>query len=340
MDRAIIIAEAGVNHNGSMTLATGLIDAAAEAGADYVKFQSFNTEKMTAKDAPRAEYQKEEHDHPGGPSQYEFLKTVELTEAQHETLKKYAEKKEIKFLSTPFDLASADLLDRLGVDYLKIPSGEITNKPLIEHIASKGRDVILSTGMSTLEEVGDAIEILENGGIAREQLTVLHCTTEYPAPYDEVNLRAMETIREAFDVRVGYSDHTPGIEVPVAAVALGAVMVEKHFTLDRRLPGPDHRASLEPDELSEMVQAIRNVEKALGNPEKKPAQSEMKNRDVARKSIHLARDIAEGSVITENDLTMLRPGDGISPMEIEDIIGKKVVKNLQKGEKLKRSDLA
>jgi N-acetylneuraminate synthase/N,N'-diacetyllegionaminate synthase len=328
MSKSIIIAEAGVNHNGDLNLAKQLIDVAADAGADYVKFQTFKAEKLVSKEAKKAEYQSknflEEDD-----SQFGMLKKLELSEEDHYTLQKYAKEKQIKFLSTGFDEESVDFLDQMGMDLFKIPSGEITNYPYLKHIAQKGKAVVLSTGMSTKAEIKEAIDVLLMFGVSKDELTVLHCTTEYPAPLAEVNLKAMVGIGEEFGVKIGYSDHTPGVEVPIAAVALGATVIEKHFTLDRALPGPDHKASLEPGELMYMVQCIRNIELALGSPEKVVTPSEEKNRAVARKSIFLSKDQKKGHKLMEGDLVMKRPGSGISPMQVEQLVGKELLADVK-----------
>ena len=330
----IIIAEAGVNHNGDFENAKKLILAAANAGADYVKFQTFKADKLVSKDAKKAEYQKanlkEDRD-----TQYEMLKKLEMSEAWHFDLIKYANECGIKFLSTGFDEGSIDFLDSLNIDLFKVPSGEITNKPYLEHIAKKGKPIVISTGMSNLQEIKDAVDVIKNHQIDNNKITILHCNTEYPTPMQDVNLLAMKTIQNEIGVQVGYSDHTLGIEVPIAAVALGAVLIEKHFTLDKNLPGPDHIASLNPDELKSMVQAIRNIEIAIsGNGIKAPTESEINNIAIARKSIHITNDLPSGHIITESDLIALRPGDGISPMVWETIIGKKLLVNKLKFDKL------
>lgn len=322
MEKVIIIAEAGVNHNGDIDLAKKLIDAAAEAKADYVKFQTFKADKITSKDAKKADYQiKNISDNDN--SQYAMLKKLEMPDEWHFELIKYAEKKNIQFLSTGFDEESVDFLEKLGISIFKIPSGEITNKPYLQHIARKNKQIIVSTGMATLQEIKDALAVLIEAGTDKNKISVLHCNTEYPTPMKDVNLKAMNLIGDELGVTVGYSDHTLGIEVPIAAVALGAKIIEKHFTLDRSLPGPDHLASLEPEELKSMITAIRNIELAIsGNGLKEPSESESKNIKIARKSIHVIRNIEQGETITQKDLIMKRPGDGISPMEIEKIIGK------------------
>jgi N,N'-diacetyllegionaminate synthase len=336
----IVIAEAGVNHNGDMALAIKLIDAAVEAGADYVKFQTFKADKLVSEEAKKASYQKENLKD-GDDSQYGMLKRLELSDKDHELLKAYAEDKSIKFLSTGFDEDSIDYLEALGIDFFKVPSGEVTNIPYLKHIARKGKPVILSTGMCSLSEIEVAIDVLLQAGMDKNSITVLHCNTQYPTPYQDVNLRAMNTIGAAFQVKVGYSDHTLGIEIPIAAVALGATVIEKHFTLDRTLPGPDHPASLEPHELKSMVSAIRNIEKALsGDGLKKPSPSEIDNRVVVRKSIHVKEEIAKGEIITMEKLIMKRPADGISPTLLELVLNKKANEALIAGRRLQFSDFS
>lgn len=325
-----IIAEAGVNHNGSLELAKQLIDVAADAGADAVKFQTFQADKLVSKMAPKAHYQQQTTGM--SETQYEMIKKLELDEAAHHELLAYCKDKKILFLSTPFDHDSIDLLDRLGMEIYKIPSGEINNLPYLRHVGSLGKKVILSSGMADLGEVEDALDILIAAGTPKEKITVLHATTEYPCPIDEVNIRAMLTIAEAFGVDTGYSDHTNGIEVPIAAAALGAKVIEKHFTLDKAMEGPDHKASLEPEELVAMVSAIRNIEKALGDGIKKPSKSETKNMSVARKSIVAAQPIRKGELLTETNLTVKRPGNGVSPMLWDSIIGSIAMKDYQKDE--------
>jgi N,N'-diacetyllegionaminate synthase len=327
IQKTFIIAEAGVNHNGSLELAKRLVDVAVEAGADAVKFQTFKAEKIISKYAQKAEYQKRSTD--ASESQLDMVRKLELDEAAHEELFAYCHSKNIQFLSTPFDLESIDLLSSLGLEIFKIPSGEITNLPYLRKIGHLGKKVILSTGMADLGEIEDALDVLVSSGTSLDKITVLHCNTEYPTPMSDVNLLAMQTIGEAFKVKVGYSDHTLGIEVPVAAVAMGATVIEKHFTVDRGLEGPDHKASLEPDELVTMVTAIRNVERALGNGVKKPSPSEIKNKAIARKSIVAACKINEGEVFTEENLSIKRPGTGISPMRWDEVIGKKATRNYQ-----------
>ncbi len=320
MKKTIIIAEAGVNHNGNYEMALKMIDEAKAAGADYVKFQTAKPELVISTFAPKAEYQKETTGN--GESQLEMCKAIHLPLTDYKPLKEYCDKVGIGFMSTPFDLVSIDVLEPLDMDYYKIPSGEITNLPYLRAIAAKGRKVIISTGMSELPEIEEALQVLENGGLKRSDIIVLHCNTEYPTPMRDVNLRAMLDIRDWLGVAVGYSDHTNGIEVPIAAVALGAEVIEKHFTLDKTLPGPDHKASLEPQELKAMVDAIRNIEAALGDGKKKVTDSERPNIIVARKSIVAARPIKAGEVYTEENVTVKRPGNGISPMKWDDVLGK------------------
>jgi N,N'-diacetyllegionaminate synthase len=326
MKKTLIIAEAGVNHNGSIELAKQLIDAASDAGVDYVKFQTFRTENLVSKLAKKADYQVRNLPDVDD-MQFSMLKKLELSTGDHYELIDYCQVKGVKFFSTAFDLDSIDFLASLKLGIWKIPSGEITNYPYIKRIAQFKEPVILSTGMSELAEIKDAIQVLNTFGVSKELITVLHCNTEYPTPMCDVNLLAMQTLHKELDVPTGYSDHTCGIEVPIAAVALGAVIVEKHFTLDRGMEGPDHKASLEPHELKSMVVAIRNVEKALGTNEKIVSSSEKENRKVARKSIVAARDILEGEVFTEENITVKRPGTGISPMRWREIIGKKAYKS-------------
>lgn len=340
MNRTVIIAEAGVNHNGDIENAFKLIDVARSSGADYVKFQTFKTELLTSVNAQKAEYQKRQ-ENSIETTQFSMLKSLELKQEDHFTLKKYAESKGIKFLSTGFDEESIDFLDFLGIDLFKIPSGEISNIPYIKHVSSKGKPIVLSTGMAKLSDIELALEVILVNGINKKDITILHCNTEYPTPYIDVNLLAMHTIKSAFGVQVGYSDHTSGIEVSIAAVALGAVLIEKHFTLDKGMVGPDHSASLNPSELKDLVDSIRNVELAVsGSGLKYPSESEKKNIFVARKSIHLKFPIKAGDNIKLEDLIMLRPGDGISPIDYEKIIGLTVKKDLPAFYKLNWSDLA
>ena len=323
--RTLIIAEAGVNHNGDLELARRLIDVAADAGADRVKFQTFRADRLATRDARKADYQNRTTG--AAESQQAMLRGLELTREMHEILIAHCRARGIGFFSTGFDPESIDLLAALGLDQFKIPSGEITNLPYLRHVGRYGYPVILSTGMATLGEIEAALEVLEQAGTPRGRITVLHCNTEYPTPMADVNLRAMLTIRDAFGVAVGYSDHTLGIEVPIAAVALGATVIEKHFTLDRTLPGPDHKASLEPDELKAMVSAIRNIEQALGDGIKRPSPSEEKNKAVARKSIVAARAIRAGEVFTAENVTVKRPGTGISPMRWDEVLGRVAQRN-------------
>lgn len=320
-----VIAEAGVNHNGKLELAKELIDVATEAGANAVKFQTFKTEKLVSKNAQKADYQKQTTD--ASESQYDMIKKLELNEAMHHELIAYCKNKNILFLSTPFDHESINLLDQLGMEIFKIPSGEITNLPYLRHIGSLGKKVILSTGMADMGEIEDALDVLTTAGTSKDDITVLHATTEYPCPIDEVNLKAMQTIATAFGIQTGYSDHTNGIEVPIAAVAMGATVIEKHFTLDKMMEGPDHKASVEPDELIAMIQAIRNIEKALGTGIKKPSPREIKNIPIARKSIVASRPIQKGEVFNSNNVTIKRPGTGINPMRYDDIIGSVALKD-------------
>ncbi len=308
-----IIAEAGVNHNGSIDTAKKMIDVAADAGANFVKFQTFKAETLLTHSADKAEYQKSRTEKEE--TQFDMIKKLELDRNAHEELVTYCNQKNIQFLSTAFDHDSIDLLAELGIPFYKIPSGEIINLTYLRHVGSMGKPVVMSTGMATLEEVRAAMEILLAAGVKKDDLTILHCNTEYPTPIENVNLKAMLTIRDELGVKVGYSDHTLGIEIPVAAVAMGATVIEKHFTLDRILPGPDHAASLEPDELKAMIQAIRNIEKAMGNGVKQPSPSEAKNIPIARKSIVAKNPINKGERFSEDNLTVKRPGTGISPME-------------------------
>lgn len=318
--KTLIIAEAGVNHNGDIELAKRLIEVAADAGADIVKFQTFNAELLVTKSAAKANYQIASTD--PAESQYEMLRRLELSPMMHETLMAHCVKCNIEFMSTAFDEQSVDLLCGFGLSRYKIPSGEITNLPYLRHIAKVAKEVIISTGMATLDEVGAAIDVFESNGVPLESITVLHCTSEYPAPFSEVNLRAMQTIGDTFGVRIGYSDHTEGIEIPIAAVALGANIIEKHFTLDKSMPGPDHQASLEPAELKYMVKALRNIEMALGDGVKRPSASEMRNKQIARKSIVAARAIRSGERYSSENLASKRPGTGLSPMCWDEVIGR------------------
>jgi len=314
-----IIAEAGVNHNGSVDLAKKLIDVASISGADAVKFQTFKAENLIVKNTQKADYQKQTTD--ASESQLDMIKKLELDVDTHKELIAYCQKKDIMFLSTPFDHESIDLLSDLGLQIFKIPSGEITNLPYLRHIGSLDKKVVLSTGMSKLGEVGNALDILINAGTSKDNITVLHANTMYPTPMEDVNLNAMLTIQKEFGVDIGYSDHTLGIEVDIAAVAMGASCIEKHFTLDKTMNGPDHKASLEPEELKAMVGAIRNIEKALGSFEKKPSPSETVNIDVVRKSIVVKTNINKGDILDENNLCVKRPGNGVSPMKWDEVIG-------------------
>jgi len=340
MKRTLIIAEAGVNHNGSMENAFKLIDAAKDAGVDYVKFQTFKASKLVTQSVKKAEYQVN-NTKSSDDSQYAMLKKLELQEDEHYKLDAYCKKVGIKFLSTGFDEESIDFLDSMGIDFFKVPSGEITNYPYLKHIATKKKPIILSTGMSTLGDIEAAVNLFVNAGLQLNDIQILHCNTEYPTPMKDVNLLAMQTIKAAFGVEVGYSDHTLGIEIPIAAVALGAVVIEKHFTLDKEMEGPDHKASLEPDELKNMVTSIRNVEMALsGNGRKQPSASEIKNIEIARKSIHLKMPLKKGVTLAAEHLIMLRPGNGISPFDTEKIVGLKLNKDLEANHQLSWSDFS
>ena len=327
MNRTIIIAEAGVNHNGRYDLALKMVDEAKWAGADYVKFQTAKPELVISTFAPKAEYQKETTGE--GESQLDMCRAIHLPLTDYKPLKDYCDKVGIGFMSTPFDLVSIDVLEPLDMDYYKIPSGEITNLPYLRKIASKGRKVIISTGMCEMEEIEAALQVLEAGGLKRSDILVLHCNTEYPTPMSDVNLRAMLDIRNRLGVEVGYSDHTCGIEVPIAAVALGAKVIEKHFTLDKTMAGPDHKASLEPDELKAMVDAIRNIESALGDGRKRVTESERPNIVVARKSIVASRPIAKGEMLTEENIAVKRPGNGVSPMLWDSVLGRTAPRDFQ-----------
>jgi N,N'-diacetyllegionaminate synthase len=338
VNKTIIIAEAGVNHNGDFDLAMKLIECAANAGADYVKFQTFNASRLVSKSAKKAKYQQinavDDDD-----SQYSMLKKLEMPEEWHYKLKEYAEEKGILFLSTGFDIESIDFLEKLGIRFFKIPSGEITNKPYLQHIAKKAKEVIISTGMADINEIRNALDVFYSEGLPKEKITVLHCNTEYPTPMIDVNLLAMHHIKNEFGVKVGYSDHTKGFEISVAAVALGASVIEKHFTLDRNLPGPDHKASLEPDELKSMVESIRNIELAIsGSGLKTPSPSEIKNVNIARKSLHYSKTLKKGNVIKKDDLIAKRPGNGVSPMNIDFYIGKTLISDVEEEQMLKTED--
>lgn len=323
----LIIAEAGVNHNGSIDIARQLVDKAVEAGVDIIKFQTFKAEKLVSKSAKQAEYQKKNIGSTSDDSQYNMLKKLELSEQDHQELMTYCKERGIQFFSTAFDLESIDYLHSLNLGLWKIPSGEITNYPYIKKIAQYHEPVILSTGMCEMDDISAAMDVLCKNGVERSQITILHCNTEYPTPYKDVNLLAMQQIKKEYQVSVGYSDHTKGIEVPIAAVALGASVIEKHFTLDRNMEGPDHKASLEPEELKAMVSAIRHIEQALGNGHKQISESERKNIAIARKSIVAACSIKKGEMLTEQNLTVKRPGTGISPMRWEEVIGTKAIKD-------------
>ena len=332
-NHVLIIAEAGVNHNGSIEIAKQLVDKAAEAGADIIKFQTFKSEKLVSKSAKQAEYQKKNMGSKDDDSQYNMLKKLELSQEDHEELMEYCKQKGIKFFSTAFDMESIDYLHSLHMGLWKIPSGEITNYPYIKKIAQYQEPVIFSTGMCEMDDVCAAMKVFIKFGVKREQITILHCNTEYPTPFEDVNLKAMDALCKEFGVEVGYSDHTKGIEVPIAAVALGATVIEKHFTLDRNMEGPDHKASLEPDELKAMVSAIRNIEKAVGGDgTKHVSESERKNIAIARKSIVAAKNIKKGELLTEENLTVKRPGTGISPMCWEEVIGTKAVRDFTEEE--------
>jgi len=331
-NKVFIIAEAGVNHNGSIELAYKLIDIAVEAGADAVKFQTFKAENLVTKSADKADYQKQTTDE--SESQFEMIKKLELDFDIHKKLINYCKEKDIMFLSTPFDHESIDLLNELQLQIFKIPSGEITNLPYLRHIGLLNKKVFLSTGMSNLQEVGDALTVLINSGTLKENITVLHANTMYPTPMEDVNLNAMLTIQKEFAVAVGYSDHTLGIEVDIAAVAIGASVIEKHFTLDKAMDGPDHKASLEPDELKAMVSAIRNIEKALGGYEKKPSPSESINIDVARKSIVANQIIKKGELLSKKNITIKRPGAGINPMKWDVVIDTIAIRDFLENENI------
>lgn len=329
-EKVIVIAEAGVNHNGSYDMAKQMIFAAKEAGADYIKFQTAIPELVISQFAEMAKYQVVNTG--SDESQLEMCKKIHLPLSDYRRLNALCCEVGIKFLSTPFDLVSIDTLTELQMDYMKIPSGEITNLPYLRKIARLRIPVIMSTGMCRIGEIEDALYVLTSNGLSKEQITLLHCNTEYPTPFTDVNLRAMRTLADCFGVEVGYSDHTKGIEVPIAAVALGAKMIEKHFTLDKTLPGPDHVASLEPDELRSLVDAIRNIERALGSSEKKVSESEQKNLTIARKSIVAASDINAGDIFTEKNIAVKRPGNGISPMLWDEVIGKCAIRDFREDE--------
>ena len=335
--RVLIIAEAGVNHNGNISLAKKLIDVAKDAGADIVKFQTFKSEKLVTKSAQKAAYQKKTTG--ANESQLDMLKKLELSSDDHDVLISYCRKKKIKFLSTPFDHDSIDLLVSLGMDTFKIPSGELNNLPYLRKIGKMNKKVIMSTGMSDLKDVEDNLNVLIKSGTKKENITLLHCHSEYPTPMKDVNLKAMITMAEKFNVAVGYSDHTEGIEVPVAAVALGASVIEKHFTLNKKMKGPDHKASLDPAELKSMVKAIRNIELALGDGIKKPSSKEQQNKKVAQKSIHFAENISKGTVLNESHLIMKLPSNGISPMQFDEVLGRELIVNVKADHPLKWTDI-
>ena len=332
MPRILIIAEAGVNHNGSMDLAFKLIDGAKSAGADIVKFQTFRANELVTESAEKASYQKSTTD--AGETQFEMIRKLELTRENHLKLMHYCEEVEIEFLSAPFDIASIELLNELGVKLFKIPSGEITNYPYLEAMAVYNKPIIMSTGMADMIEIRAALDVLVSHGTERDKISVLHCNTEYPTPFEDVNLRAIITMQETLGLPIGYSDHTSGIEVPIAAVALGATIIEKHFTLDRTLPGPDHQASLEPYELKAMVHSIRNIELALGGGQKQPSLSEKKNIAVVRKSLVASRAIRMGEIFSKDNITTKRPGNGISPMQIEDVMKKAATREYKKDDQI------
>jgi len=325
-----IIAEAGVNHNGSLDLAKKLVDVACSTGADAVKFQTFKAKNLSTKSSQKANYQKKTTNKEE--SQFDMLKKLELDINAHKELISYCKKKEIIFLSSPFDLESIDLLNDLGLEIFKIPSGEITNLLYLKHLGKLNKKIILSTGMSNMNEIKGALDILINSGTKKNNITILHANTEYPTPMEDVNLRAMVSIGEELDIKFGYSDHTLGIEVDIAAVAMGATCIEKHFTLDKNMEGPDHKASLEPDQLKEMVRAIRNIEIALGDGVKKPSQSEIQNLEIVRKSIVAKTIIKKGDVLNENNLAIKRPGGGLSPMHWYKVINTKAKRDYQEDE--------
>lgn len=331
MNKVLIIAEAGVNHNGSIQIAKQLVDKAVEAGVDIIKFQTFKSERLVSKAAKQADYQ-QRNIGKKDEGQLEMLKKLELSAEDHYELTRYCKERNIRFWSTAFDMESIEFLHSLNMGFWKIPSGEIVNYPYIKKVASFKENVILSTGMCELSDIKAALDVLLEEGLTKEQITILHCNTEYPTPYSDVNLKAMLEIGEKFGVQIGYSDHTQGIEVPIAAVALGAIVIEKHFTLDKNMEGPDHKASLEPDELKVMVSAIRNIEQALGTGHKTISESERKNIEIARKSIVAAYPIRKGEIFTEDNLTVKRPGNGISPMRWNEVIGTKAIKDFDEEE--------
>lgn len=334
-DKTFIIAEAGVNHNGDLEIAKKLIDKAVQAGVDAVKFQTFSTDRLVTKNAPKADYQNKTTDK--SESQYDMLKKLELSLEEHKEIQNYCEKKNILFMSTPFDFESVDLLEILGVELYKVGSGDLTNIPLLKYIAKKKKPMIVSTGMANLAEVEEAVNAIKESG--NDKLILLHCVSNYPASFENVNLKAMNTMKTAFNVEVGYSDHTPGIEVPIAAVAMGANVIEKHFTLDKTMEGPDHRASLSPEELFEMVESIRNVEKSFGNGIKKCTKNEINTKEISRKSIVLKDNKKKGEILDSKDLDIKRPATGIKPKYIDKVIGMKVKSNYQKDHILNWKDI-
>lgn len=329
-NKTIIIAEAGVNHNGDIYLARDLICEAAAAKADYIKFQTFSADKLASKDAKLANYQKQSNN--PHKSQYDMLKKLELTYEMHLELIEHCKKNKIKFLSSPFDIDSLEMLIKLGIDFIKIPSGEITNFPLLRHVSSLNLPVVMSTGMSNVKEIEDALNVLLENELTKKDISILQCNTQYPTPMADVNLLAIQFLSEYFGIRVGYSDHTKGTEVPIAAVALGANIIEKHFTIDKSLPGPDHKASLDSSELKSMIQAIRNIEIAMGKGEKKLTDSEINNALIARKSIVASTNISKGERFTEINLAVKRPANGISPMRWKEVIGQLATKDFKKDE--------
>jgi N,N'-diacetyllegionaminate synthase len=328
--KTLIIAEAGVNHNGDLEMARRLVEVAAQAGADFVKFQTFKADRLVTRQAAKAEYQRQLT--ADDESQYDMIRRLELTPEMHIALIEHCASQGIRFLSTGFDIESLNMLAEFGIPIFKVPSGEITNLPYLQHVGRIGKQVILSTGMADMAEIGAALDALEQAGAQRQEITVLHCNTEYPTPMRDVNLRAMLSIRDAFGVQVGYSDHSAGIEVSLAAVALGATVIEKHFTLDRQLPGPDHQASLEPDELKTLVAGIRNIELALGDGTKHPSPSEAKNIPIVRKSLVAARSIRAGEPFSRENLAVKRPGTGVSPMRLDEVLGRLAKRDFQPDE--------
>lgn len=334
MSKVFIIGEAGVNHNGSLELAKKMVDVACQAGVDAIKFQTFKAVDLVTQAAPRADYQKLEMHDIDNESQYSMLRKLELSQAHHQEIADYCRIKKILFLSSPFDKGSIDFLSRIGMSIYKIPSGEITNYPYLKHVSRMAKEIILSTGMADLVEIENALNVLISEGIDKSKITVLHATSEYPCPFDEVNLHAMLTIKKTFDVKVGYSDHTTGITIPIAAAALGAQVIEKHFTIDKTMSGPDHKASLEPRELEEMVKAIRNIEKSLGDGIKCPSPSEIKNIAIVRKSIVAVQNIKKGDIFTEKNLGLKRPGNGLSPIHWDAVIGQVACRSFQIDEQI------